>query len=154
VSTSPPDRPRGLLINTWIASELVAALLERNLAEDGVDTPFYGTLSVLGVWGPLTPSAVAELTGTPLTTVSDRLRRMVADGHVERVAHPDDGRSHHVRLTDAGDAHWRRGWPALQRTIAQVEENLTRPVDDVQETLEDLIDALRKASRAPSAART
>ena len=150
MSTQPPDRPRGLLINTWIASELVSALLERNLAEDGVDTPFYGTLSVIGVWGPLTPSEVADMTGTPLTTVSDRLRRMVAAGHVERIAHPGDGRSHHVRLTDAGDAHWRQGWPALQRTIAQVEANLAHPVDDVQSVLEDLIDALRKSASQAS----
>ena len=144
--TQPPERPRGLLINTWIASELVGTLLERNLAEDGVRTGFYGTLSVIGVWGPLTPSQVADLTGTPLTTVSDRLRRMVKDGDVERVAHPGDGRSHHVRLTKAGDAHWRLGWPALRRTIAQVEANLAQPVDQVEIALEDLIGALRKAA--------
>lgn len=144
--TQPPERPRGLLINTWIASELVGTLLERNLAEDGVHTGFYGTLSVIGVWGPLTPSQVADLTGTPLTTVSDRLRRMVKDGDVERVAHPGDGRSHHVRLTKAGDAHWRLGWPALRRTIAQVEANLAQPVDQVEIALEDLIGALRKAA--------
>jgi DNA-binding MarR family transcriptional regulator len=144
--TQPPERPRGLLINTWIASELVGTLLERNLAEDGVHPGFYGPLSVIGVWGPLTPSQVADLTGTPLTTVSDRLRRMVKDGDVERVAHPGDGRSHHVRLTKAGDAHWRLGWPALRRTIAQVEANLAQPVDQVEIALEDLIGALRKAA--------
>ena len=145
-----PDRPRGILINTWIASELVNAVLARNLAEDGIDSSFYGTLSVIGVWGPLTPSDVAEKTGTALTTVSDRLRRMVAAGEVERVAHPDDGRSHHVQLTKAGDAHWRQGWPALQRTIAQVEANLDRPVDEVLGTLDDLIDALRKTAAQPT----
>jgi DNA-binding MarR family transcriptional regulator len=148
--STPPDRPRGLLINTWIASELVDAVLSRNLADDGIDASFYGTLSVIGVWGPLTPSDVAEKTGTPLTTVSDRLRRMVAAGDVERVAHPEDGRSHHVRLTEAGDAHWRQGWPALQRTIAQVEANLERPVDDVLAALDDLIDALRKTAAQPT----
>ena len=148
--STPPPRPRGLLINTWIASELVSALLERNLDADGVTTGFYGTLSVLGVWGPLTPSEVAERTGTPLTTVSDRLRRMVADGDVERVAHPEDGRSHHVRLTPQGDEHWKQGWPALERTIELVMANLQRPVEDVQDTLEDLIEALRKAAAAPT----
>jgi DNA-binding MarR family transcriptional regulator len=146
VSAAPPERPRGFLINTWIASELVAALVDRNLAEEGVHTGFYGTLSVIGVWGPLTPSKVAELTGTPLTTVSDRLRRMVKDGDVERVAHPGDGRSHLVQLTDAGDARWKQGWPALRRSIAQVTENLERPVGDVEGALEDLIEALRKAA--------
>jgi DNA-binding MarR family transcriptional regulator len=113
-------------------------------------TGFYGTLSVIGVWGPLTPSKVAELTGTPLTTVSDRLRRMVADGDVERVAHPGDGRSHLVQLTEAGDAHWKQGWPALQRTIAEVTANLERPVDEVEGSLEDLIEALRKSATAPT----
>jgi len=148
--SATPERPRGLLINTWIASELVGALLEQNLAQDGVHGGFYGTLSVIGVWGPLTPSQVADMTGAPLTTVSDRLRRMVADGDVERVAHPCDGRSHHVRLTKAGDAHWRQGWPALKRTIAQVEANLTQPVDQVENALEDLIGALRKAAEESS----
>ena len=143
---APPDRPRGLLINAWIASELVQTILDRELQADGVDASFYGTLSVIGVWGPLTPSEVAERTGTPLTTVSDRLRRMVADGDVERVAHPGDGRSHHVRLTAEGDAHWRRGWPALQRTADAVAANLERPLDEVQDALMELVDALAKVS--------
>jgi DNA-binding MarR family transcriptional regulator len=132
----------------WIAGELVSVLLDRNLVDEGVHTDFYGTLSVIGVWGPLTPSELAERTGTPLTTVSDRLRRMVADGDVERVAHPGDGRSHRVQLTPDGDARWRRGWPALQRTIDQIAANLERPVDEVQDVLVELIDALNKASRA------
>ena len=148
--STPPERPRGFLINTWIASELVASLLEGRLAEEGVHSGFYGPLRVIGVWGPLTPSKVAELTGAPLTTVSDRLRRMVADGDVERVAHPGDGRSHLVQLTAKGDAHWKQGWPALQRTIAEVTANLERPVDEVEGSLEDLIEALRQAAKAPT----
>jgi DNA-binding MarR family transcriptional regulator len=142
--STPPERPRGFLINTWIASELVASLLEGRLAEEGVHSGFYGTLSVIGVWGPLTPSKVAELTGAPLTTVSDRLRRMVADGDVERVAHPGDGRSHLVQLTAKGDAHWKQGWPALQRTIAEVTGTSTGPWTRSRARSEDL-DALRKA---------
>ena len=144
--STPPSRPRGLLINVWIAGELVSALLARNLVEEGVHSDFYGTLSVIGVWGPLTPSDLAERTGTPLTTVSDRLRRMVEDGDVERIAHPDDGRSHLVRLTTEGDARWRQGWPALQRTIDLIAANLDTPIDDVQDVLVELIDALNKAS--------
>jgi DNA-binding MarR family transcriptional regulator len=147
VSTAP--RPRPLLLNVWIAGELMAALLERNLAEEGVHTQFYGTVSVIGVYGPLTPSDVAERTGTPLTTVSDRIGRLVAGGDAERIPNPADGRSHLVRLTGAGDERWRRGWPALQRTIQQISENLERPVDDVQDVLEELIGALRRAGDGP-----
>jgi DNA-binding MarR family transcriptional regulator len=145
VSTTP--RPRPLLLNIWIAGELVAALLDRNLAVEDVHTDFYGTLSVIGAFGPLTPSELAERTGVALTTVSDRIRRIVEDGDAERIPNPADGRSHLVRLTQEGDARWRRGWPALQKTIQQISDNLDRPVDEVHDALEDLIEALRAASR-------
>jgi DNA-binding MarR family transcriptional regulator len=145
---SAESRPRPLLLDIWIAGELVGSLLDRNLALEGVDTDFYGTVSVIGAFGPLTPSELAERVGAPLTTVSDRVRRIVEDGDAERIPNPDDGRSHLVRLTAEGDARWRRGWPALRRTIEQISENLERPVDDVHDAVEDLIEALRQASRA------
>jgi DNA-binding MarR family transcriptional regulator len=141
------SRPRPLLLDIWIAGELMGSLLDRNLALEGVDTDFYGTLSVIGAFGPLTPSELAERVGAPLTTVSDRLRRIVEDGDAERIPNPDDGRSHLVRLTAEGDARWRRGWPALRRTIEQISENLERPVDEVHDVIEDLIEALRAGSR-------
>jgi len=139
--------PRGLLLHVWIASELSGALLETNLRLEGVDTDFYGTLSLIGAFGPLTPSDLAERAGAPATTVSDRVRRMVEEGDVERVAHPEDGRSHLLRLTKEGDKRWRRGWPALRKTIAQISKNLERPVDEVDDALQDLIEATRTASR-------
>jgi DNA-binding MarR family transcriptional regulator len=143
---STTRRPRPLLLDLWIANELMAARLEQNLAAEGVDSDFYGTLSVIGAFGPLTPSEIAERTGAPLTTVSDRVRRMVEDRDVERVPNPEDGRSHLLQLTKRGDTKWRRGWPALQKTIREISENLERPVDDVHDALEDLIAALRKSS--------
>jgi len=146
VSDTTP-RPRPLLLNIWIASELMAALLDRNLVLEDVHTDFYGTVSVIGAFGPLTPSELAERTGVPLTTVSDRIRRIVEDGDAERIPNPADGRSHLVRLTEEGDTRWRRGWPALQRTIQQISDNLDRPVDEVHDALEELIEALRAASR-------
>ena len=76
---------------------------------------------------------------------------MVADGDVERVAHPGDGRSHLVRLTDAGRRALEAGLagaPADDR--ARSPTNLDRPVDEVEDALEDLIEALRKAATAPT----
>jgi DNA-binding MarR family transcriptional regulator len=144
---STPRRPRPLLLNIWIANELMAALLDRNLRVDGVDSDFYGSLSVIGAFGPLTPSELAERTGAPLTTVSDRVRRMVDSRDVERIPNPADGRSHLLQLTKRGDTKWRKGWPALQKTIREISDDLDRPVDEIHDALEDLIAALRKASR-------
>jgi DNA-binding MarR family transcriptional regulator len=144
---SATRRPRPLLLNIWIANELMNALLTENLTADGIDADFYGTLSVIGAFGPLTPSEVAERTGAPLTTVSDRVRRMVEDRDVERVPNPDDGRSHLLQLTKRGDTKWRKGWPALQKTIREITDELDRPADEIHDALEDLIAALRQASR-------
>jgi len=143
-----PSRPRPLLLNLWIAGQLVGELVDRNLGLEGIRPDYYAMLSVVGAFGPLTPSELAERTGVALTTVSDRIRRMVDDGDAERVPHPADGRSHLVRLTAAGDERWRRGWPALQRSLQQLSDGLDRPVDEVHDALEDLIAALRKASAA------
>ena len=139
VSATPRARGRSC-IDTWIASELVATLLGRNLAarrtcNSGLLRDAERDRRV----GAADAERGRDANGTPLTTVSDRLRRMVADGDVERVANPDDGRSHHVRLTAEGDARWRRGWPALQTTIEQIGDNLEQPGRRGRDAIEELI---------------
>ena len=142
-----PRRPRPLLLDIWVAGELLAAVLDQRLEEDGVDPYAWGTLSVIGALGPLTPSELAARTGRPLTTVSDLVRKLVERGDVERLPNPDDGRSHVLRVTKRGDRRWRAGWPALQATVRDIERNLERPSDEVHDALEDLLSALRVTSR-------
>jgi DNA-binding MarR family transcriptional regulator len=142
-----PRRPRPLLLDIWVAGELLAAVLDRRLADDGVDPYAWGTLSVIGALGPLTPSELAARTGRPLTTVSDLVRKLVERGDVERLPNPEDGRSHVLRVTKRGDQRWRAGWPALQATVSDIEGNLERHPDEVHDALEDLLGALRTTSR-------
>jgi DNA-binding MarR family transcriptional regulator len=142
-----PDRPRPLLVDIWAASQLVAALLDRKLEELGLDPYGWGTLSVIGAFGPLTPSEVAWRTGRPLTTTSDLIRRLVDRGEVERLPNPDDRRSQILRLTEKGEKIWRAGWPAVDTTIRDVEANLERPLDEVHGAVVSLVAALREASR-------
>jgi DNA-binding MarR family transcriptional regulator len=138
-------QPQALMLHVWVASEVASALLEANLAEDGVDGRFYGTLSLIGVHGPLTPGELAEHSGAPAATVTDRVRRLVDSGDVERVPNPADGRSYRLRLTKKGDAHWRRGWPALRKTNRDIARHLDRPVEEVDEILQELIEAAESA---------
>jgi DNA-binding MarR family transcriptional regulator len=142
-----PDRPRPLLVDIWAASQLVATLLDRKLEQLGLDPYGWGTLSVVGAFGPLTPSEVAWRTGRPLTTTSDLIRRLVDRGEVERLPNPDDRRSQILRLTAKGEEIWRAGWPAVDTTIRDVEANLERPLDEVHDAVESLLAALRDASR-------
>lgn len=49
-------------------------------------------------------SHLAEVQGQDASTVSRRLGQLGAQGHIERLADPDDGRASTVRLTPAGRA--------------------------------------------------
>jgi DNA-binding MarR family transcriptional regulator len=90
-------------------------VIERELSADGVDGSHYGTLSLVGAYGPLRLTEIASSLGLPLTTASDIIRRLEGRGHVRRRPNPDDGRSFLFELSARGDREWRRGWGALQR---------------------------------------
>jgi DNA-binding MarR family transcriptional regulator len=139
-------QPGALLLDIWVAGELAGALLDQKLEEEGIDSYAWGTLSVIGAYGPITPSELAERTGRPVTTVSDVVRKLVERGDVERLSNPDDGRSYLLRLTSRGDKRWRKGWPALRSTIRAVSSRLGRPLAEVHDPLWELIGALREAA--------
>lgn len=99
-------------------------LVERELAADGVASDGYALLSLIGVRGPVRLTELANDLGLPLTTTSDVVRRLEGRGHVRRHENPDDARSWLFELSAAGDREWRRGWGALQRINARLEQEL------------------------------
>jgi DNA-binding MarR family transcriptional regulator len=82
--------------------------------------------------------------GAPLTTVSDRLNRLVERGHAERIKNPLDGRSALFRLTDEGWKALRAVQPQFHELLTNVTERLSVPVEDVRRGLQALEDALRE----------
>ena len=108
-TTGPPT----ILFEVFWTQQKRKRLIEVALA--GVDLPpedypFYVTI---GADGPLTPTRMAEILDTPLSTVIFRVRRLERRGHAERVANPDDGRSFLLRLTPDGPPPAQQGAPAL-----------------------------------------
>ncbi|HET7449070.1 MAG TPA: MarR family transcriptional regulator [Gaiellaceae bacterium] len=98
----------------------MAQVFDRELAADGVDSSHYGTLSLIGAYGPMRLTEIASSLGMPLQTASDVVRRLEERGHVRRSQNPDDGRSFLFELTARGDREWKRGWGALQRINEQL----------------------------------
>ena len=115
-------------------------VFERELAADGVDSTHYGTLSLIGAYGPLRLTEIASSHGMPLTTASDVVRRLEARGHVRRRPNPDDGRSFLFELSARGDREWRRGWGAIQRIL----EGLDVDHDEMRDALTQLNDAFAR----------
>ena len=112
-------------------------VIERELSADGVDGSHYGTLSLIGAYGPLRLTEIASSLGLPLTTASDIVRRLEGRRHVRRRPNPEDGRSFLFELTARGDREWRRGWGALQR----IQEGLDVDHEEMRAALTTLNDA-------------
>jgi DNA-binding MarR family transcriptional regulator len=121
----------------------MAALVERELAEEGVAAGGYAALSAIGAFGPLTLTDLAAILGMPLTTASDAVRRLEARGHAARRPNPADGRSQLLELTKDGDTEWHAGWPALQRIDAALGARLgdAEPIRDALEQLAAALEA-------------
>src|ERR671932_2169639 len=98
------EREISLLFDVWLLMHLVSGMLDQALAEHGLSGDEFGLYSLLRGFGPVPPSQITRWTGMPATTVSAALRRLAARGHVERMPHPDDGRSYLVALNEAGEA--------------------------------------------------
>jgi len=138
------QRRRSLLLQLFASYQRMAALVDRELARDGVEPSAYAVLSAIGAFGPLTTTELATMLGLPLTTASDVVRRLETRRHVDRKPHPGDGRAQLIELTPEGDGIWHAGWPALQR----VTESLLGRLED-----EDAVrDALEQVDAALAAA--
>jgi DNA-binding MarR family transcriptional regulator len=146
-SAAPPQRV-SLLLEIYAVSAQAGTLLQREFARDGLKTDDYAALSSVGAFGPITLTELASMLGAPLTTMSHAFRRLEGRDQVRRAANPADGRSVLFELTEAGDAAWRAGWPALQRTNAAIRAALDVPEDEIRESLRRLEAALAAALTA------
>ena len=141
-----------VLFQTYVASNLLGAVLEREFAAHGLSRDDFGLASAIGVWGPITPTELSARVGMPPTTLSSALARLDRRGYVRRAPNPKDGRSHLIELTEEGDRAWREGWPALRAAIEALERELGGSLDEVQDAIERLQDAARSALAVDEAA--
>jgi DNA-binding MarR family transcriptional regulator len=98
--------------------------------------------------GPIRPVALSERTRMKPPALSRQLKTLEADGLIERVATPDDGRGATLRPTRAGRA--------LQRRLEQADdeilgEQLARWSATELSTLADLLERFVVDLRTPSA---
>ena len=83
----------------------------------------HGAAIVLGVLfrhGPVRPSAIAQLTGLDLSTVSRHARVQEDAGRVVKVADPADRRAHRLALTEAGIDRVLQLWERRIQRLSEV----------------------------------
>lgn len=108
------------LILLWDSPALQGDILAKS--GETIDQPSHQTLRHLLAWGPMRPTALAEVLATGASYVSKIVRRLEADGLVERTVDPTDRRATLINLTEAGEEAARSVYALGDRMIAEVLE--------------------------------
>lgn len=134
-----------LLFDLFVTSQRVRRVLADAMVASGMRPDEYAVYSLLFDAGPLTATEMSELLGMPLSTILDYLKPMSAAGHLDRMAHPSDGRALQLRLSRAGVTTQKRAhrhWEVVRR---RVEDSLPMPIEQVRRALRALDDAASRA---------
>jgi DNA-binding MarR family transcriptional regulator len=143
-----PDRHLFLQLAT--ASQYVGQLIDRELEEIGLPAYLLALLTHVRDHAPVSPSRISAASGVPMTTLRDNIQRLVDRRLVRRVRNSDDGRSYLLVLTDAGRETIEAADPALLQAYLAVERRLPRPLEDYQQTMDLVIEALAGALNRPA----
>ncbi|MGZ8782779.1 MAG: MarR family winged helix-turn-helix transcriptional regulator [Gaiellaceae bacterium] len=142
-SSDDRPQPRNILIQLFILGQLAGQLLGRELAEARIDRNDYAVLTVIGAYGPITPTDLATKLGLPPTTLSTSIRRL--GDQVARTPHPTDRRSYLLELTSAGTERARAGQPALGRSLQAIRDQAGERTPELEDALLDVQRILRAA---------
>jgi DNA-binding MarR family transcriptional regulator len=137
-----------------IAARYGNELVAEELRKVGVDSQEYGFLSFIGVLQPVTRTRLAAASGIPRTTLRDRIRQRVDQGHIREEPHPADGRATLLSLTKAGQSNFDRGHPAFMRALRRLNDELEGALDEHEEVVWRVRVALQRiADRVEAAPR-
>jgi DNA-binding MarR family transcriptional regulator len=135
-------RPGALLLDLSYCAQLSWALLQEELAAEGVKAEHIGLLTQIRLLEPVTPSALSARTGIASTTLYDYVGRLTEEGLVRRDPNPADGRSHLISTTEAGVARVQASSPAVRRAVLRMQQHLDRPLEDAELFMFELRGAL------------
>jgi DNA-binding MarR family transcriptional regulator len=128
-----------ILLDVFVTNQLRERLIAESVGPVGLPPEDYPMYVLIGAEGPFTPTALAERTQMPLSTVLFRVRRLERRGHAERVPNPDDGRSFLIRLTPDGHKLLAKARPRFRAYAEAVEAALGRGrIEDLRALLADL----------------
>jgi len=150
---STPFRRGALLLDLNACALLSAALLRDELQAAGIKPSHLDLLTEIQLVGPLTPTELAARTGYRPATLYDSLEELVRLGQVERAAHPRDRRSHVLATTAEGTRIVQASGSAVGRVLHALSAHAERPLEELEEVMYELRQALQATVRARAPAR-
>jgi DNA-binding MarR family transcriptional regulator len=127
-----------VLLELAVANSLASELFVRELKREGYPFTHVGLLTLIDLYGPITPSDLEAETAIPKTTLRGRLQGLYQRGYVRRRPNADDRRSHFVEVTPKGQKFLEAMGPILETTERVIETELGTPLEDYRASLERL----------------
>lgn len=143
-----PDPPTSLLFDVFALNQATGRMLDAYMSQSPLTPSEYALYSAIFETESITPSALAERLGMPLTTVMDHVARLERRRHISRWTDPSDRRATRVVLTADGLAAHRDANASFQRAYDAFDNALGRDETNAQESLARVRDAVEEAVRA------
>jgi DNA-binding MarR family transcriptional regulator len=133
-----------VLMELAVANAFASKLFVRELTRAGYPFTHVGLLTLVDLYGPITPGDLEQETAIPKTTLRGRLQSLYSRGLLRRKPNPEDRRSHFVEVTPEGRKFLREMDPIVQATERVIEAELGRSLEDYRVDLERLRVAERR----------
>lgn len=111
---------------SYLANAIVMPAYDAVKRQFGIIRAEYLLICCLSHYPELTAQDVARIARQPRNTVSRAVHRMRAEGYIERIPDPDDGRQARLSITPAGRALHVKIAEVLRRRQEEVLGNLDR----------------------------
>lgn len=131
-------RKLSVLLELAVANALASQLFVRELTRAGYPFTHVGLLTLIDIYGPITPGDLEHETAIPKTTLRGRLQGLYRRGLLKRLPNPEDRRSHFVEVTPEGKQFLREMEPIVKATERVIEAELGMPLEDYRVRLQRL----------------
>jgi DNA-binding MarR family transcriptional regulator len=131
-------RKLSVLLELAVANALASQLFVRELTRAGYPFTHVGLLTLIDIYGPITPGDLEHETAIPKTTLRGRLQGLYRRGLLQRLPNPEDRRSHFVEVTPEGKQFLREMEPIVKATERVIEAELGMPLEDYRVRLHRL----------------
>ena len=140
-----------LLFDVFVLGQRIRRLLSATMAASPLRPEEYAVYSVVFEEEAITPTAMADALGMPLTTVAEYVRSMETRRHVRRLPHPRDGRSYVLVLTAAGLRAHREANVRFERAYRPFVEALPQGEAAARDAIRGLLHAAEHATASAGA---
>ena|GEM_PF-1779584 len=131
------------MLDAWFLAQAVGRWMQSRLASVGLSADEMALCSVLRAVGGSSPTGLAEMVGSPLSTMTSMIARLQREGVLEAVPDPSDRRAKLVRLTASGERRLTEAQAAFVPAYRTLTASLALPVDHIGSALHELEVAVR-----------